>query len=127
MYSDLIGIPFVDGGRDLSGMDCYGLAIEVFKRHNIVLPDYRISCEDASQINQTVNREKQGGRWLRLERPEIPCVIVLRFNRFVWNHVGVYVGAGKMIHTAKKTGVRIERLDHPYWRNRIEGYYIPVR
>lgn len=127
-YADLIGVPFVNRGREVAtGLDCYGLAMEVFKRQGIELPEFWISCEDASRINETVEAEKANGRWARIGRPEAPCIIVLRFNRFEWNHVGVYIGAGKFIHTARKTGVRIERLDHPYWRQRIEGYYIPAR
>ena len=127
-YSDLVGAPFVNGGREVAtGFDCYGLAMEVFRRHSIDLPDYRISCEDASRIDRTVDAEKKGGYWTRLESPIPPCVVVLRFNNHQWNHVAVYIGNGRMIHTARKTGVRIERLDHPYWRQRIEGYYIPAR
>lgn len=127
-YTKLIGIPFVDRGRDpKTGLDCYGLAREVFRMHGIDLPEFWIACEDASHINQTVSNEKESGRWIRLEKPEAPCLVVLRFNNFQWNHVGVYIGGGKFIHTARKTGVRIERLDHPYWRNRIEGFYIPAR
>ena len=127
-YKDLIGIPFVDRGRDPKvGLDCFGLAKEVFRWHGIDLPEFWIACEDASQINRTVGEEKKSGRWARLEKPEVPCLIVLRFNAYKWNHVGVYIGSGRMIHTARKTGGRIERLDHPYWRQRIEGYYIPKR
>ena len=127
-YADLIGVPFANRGRDpKTGLDCYGLAMEVFKRQGIELPEFWISCEDASRINETVGTEKANGRWARIERPKAPCIIVLRFNNHQWNHVGVYIGSGKMLHTARKTGVRIERLDHPYWRQRIEGYYIPAR
>ena len=125
-YSDLIGVPFVNRGRNVStGLDCYGLAMEVFRRQGVELPEFWLSCEDASRINETVGTEKGSGRWTRLEQPEAPCLIVLRFNKFIWNHVGVYIGAGKMLHIAEKTGVRVERLDHPYWRQRTEGYYIP--
>lgn len=127
-YKDLIGVPFANRGREVAtGLDCYGLAMEVFRRQGIELPEFWISCEDASRIDRTVAEEKNGGRWIRLERPEAPCLIVLRFNAFKLNHVGIYIGSGKMLHTARKTGVRIERLDHPYWRQRIEGYYIPKR
>ena len=127
-YEDLLGTPFVNRGRDpKKALDCYGLAKEVFRRYNIDLPEYWISCDDASRINQTVNKEKESGRWIRLEKPQEPSLIVLRFNKHEWNHVGVYIGNGRFIHTAKRTGVRVERLDHPYWRHKIEGYYIPAR
>jgi len=123
MYSDLLGKPFVDGGRGPDSYDCYGLATEIFRRHGIELPDYRISCENASKINSTIDEEKN--KWIECEKPEVPSVVVLRFNSRYFNHVGVYIGSGKFIHTAKKTGVRIDRIDDIYWKNRIEGYYKP--
>ncbi len=127
-YSDLIGVPFANRGREVAtGLDCYGLAMEVFKRQGIELPEFWISCEDASRIDNTIGAEKTSGRWIELKQPKDPCLIALRFNEFKLNHIGVYIGSGKMLHTARKTGVRIERLDHPYWRQRIEGYYIPAR
>ena len=32
MYSDLVGIPFRYGGRDETGMDCWGVVVEWFRR-----------------------------------------------------------------------------------------------
>lgn len=40
-YDDLIGIPFINGGRDRNkGFDCYGLVMEVYRRCGIALPEY---------------------------------------------------------------------------------------
>ncbi len=125
MYRDLLGKLFVNGGRGPDAYDCYGLAQEVFRRHGIELPDYRVSCEDASRINATIEQEKP--LWTELDIPVVPCLVVLRFNSRFYNHVGVYIGKGRFIHTAKKTGVRIDRINDVYWKNRIEGYYLPKR
>ena len=39
-YDDLIGIPYVDYGRDPhKGLDCWGLAMELYRRRGIQLPD----------------------------------------------------------------------------------------
>ena len=39
------------------------------------------------------------------------------------SHVGIYIGSGKFIHAAnEKTGVKLERLDAPYWKQAFEGY-----
>ena len=125
-YTSLIGILRRSLARSKAGLDCC-VPSEVFRWHGIDLPEYWISCKDVSRINQTAEEEKKSGRWIQLEKPRVPCLIYLRFNEFKWNHVGVYIGNGWFIHTAETTGVRKERLDHPYWRNRIEGFYIPVR
>ncbi len=35
------------------------------------------------------------------------------------NHVGLYVGEGKMIHASSSQGVTVTSLDDPYWRARL--------
>lgn len=41
LLEDLIGIPFVYDGRDLrAGVDCWGLAMEIYKRKGRKLPEY---------------------------------------------------------------------------------------
>jgi len=121
---DLIGLPFVDGGRDPeAGLDCWGLSTEVFRRYGITLPDYQISCEDASRIHNEVREQRPF--WHRCEGEiPIPALVVIRFTVYC-DHTGVYIGSGRFIHTCKGIGVNIERIDHPAWAKRIEGFYIP--
>ena len=39
-YTDLIGVPFVNRGRDKNtGFDCYGLVKEVFRRYGYTIPN----------------------------------------------------------------------------------------
>jgi cell wall-associated NlpC family hydrolase len=127
--TDLIGAPFIDGGRGPEGYDCWGLVCEVFRREGIILRDYRefsLSCHDSEGFSGIFSDE--AGRWTRREPPDIPipAVVTIRFNHPVFvNHVGVYVGDGKFLHTRDKTGACIERIDAPHWRNRIEGFYTP--
>ncbi len=128
--NDLIGVPFVDGGRDkTTGFDCWGLALEVFRRHGVSLPDYKIGCTESSRIDSKMTDERP--LWLRIDNgggKDIPCpaLVVIRFNTGVLcNHVGVYIGAGRFIHTRQKVGANIDRIDSPAWRRIIEGYYIP--
>ena len=61
--------------------------------------------------------EKEIITWTELDEPEIPCMVA--FGSDVINHVGVYIGEGKFIHTTKRLGsVVIERLDNPLYGNR---------
>jgi cell wall-associated NlpC family hydrolase len=125
-FTDLIGVPFVDGGRDKNGCDCYGLARMVFKRCGIVLPDYRICCDDTHLINGQIATQRQ--RWIRCEPPNlpVPCLVVIRFNHpTLCNHTGVYIGEGRFIHTRKKIGVNIDFVDGLLWKRKIEGFYVP--
>jgi cell wall-associated NlpC family hydrolase len=122
--NDLIGLPFIDGGRDPAvGLDCWGLSTEVFRRYGINLPDYKISCEDASRIHSEVEEQREGWRRCEHEIP-VPALVVIRFTVYC-DHTGVYIGQGRFIHTRKGLGVNIDRVDNPAWAKRIEGFYVP--
>jgi len=126
--NDLIGVPFVDGGRDKkTGFDCWGLALEVFRRHGVSLPDYKIGCTESSVINSEININRPFWKHIdEMEEIPVPALVVIRFNTgTLCNHVGVYIGGGRFIHTRLKIGVNIDRVDSPAWRRIIEGYYIP--
>lgn len=122
----LLGIPFMDRGRGPCGFDCWGLVMEIFRRCGIILPDYRICCTDLSGIDAKVGEQR--GAWTTCDPGAlpIPSLVVMRFNSpGLINHVGTYIGAGRFIHTAEKMGVNIDRVDHPYWKRHIEGFYTP--
>ena len=123
-YSDLIGIPFVNGGRDLSGCDCWGLTLLAFKKHGINLIDYRISCFASNLIDLQVESDKSA--WRKISEPTEPCLMVMRIDSDapdLASHIGTYIRRGRFLHTMIKRNSVIERIDHPYFVNRIEGFY----
>lgn len=122
-YDDLIGIPFVDGGRDPeSGLDCWGLVKEAFRRQGCEVPDYHISAIEAADIAGTMKRQEDD--WIRLDGPRVGCLVLLRLTPGLWaNHVGIYVGDGRFLHAYLPTGVCVDRLQR--WQSRIVGYYSP--
>lgn len=121
-YDDLIGVPFVDGGRDKSGMDCWGLVKEAFRRQGCEVPDYHISAVEAADIAGTMKRQEDD--WVRLDGPHVGCLVLLRLTPGCWaNHVGICLGDGKFLHAYVATGVCIDRLRR--WQSRIVGYYSP--
>ncbi len=121
---DLIGIPFVDGGRDLSGADCWGVVMLTFAKYGISIPDFSISCFDSLKINQKIDEQRK--HWKRLEKPEVPCLIVFRTdskNPRVCCHCGVFIRSDYFLHTFKKRNACIEPINHILWKNKIEGFY----
>jgi len=119
-----IGVPFANGGRDFDGADCWGMVMLTFGEFGIKLPDYKISCFDTDEINNQVDLERV--EWLPLTKPEVPCLIVMRIDKDVpeaCNHLGVFIGNGRFIHTLKKQNSIQERINHPYFSKKIEGFY----
>lgn len=123
--NDLIGVPFIDRGRDPRvGLDCWGLVLEVYRRAGIELADYQICCEDASRIGVEIDTQRSA--WSRIEAPlPVPALVVMRLGSPYCNHTGIHIGGGRFIHTRSGVGVNIDRIDSVNWRHRIEGFYTP--
>ena len=125
-YDDLIGVPFVDGGRTKDGLDCWGLAMILLERQGYPVPDYPIQATAVQEIADALKDGSECGGYERLNAPECGCIVLLRLSMDVWaNHVGICIGHGRFIHAYSKTGVCIDRLSR--WRSRIVGYYRPRR
>ncbi|MCM0760660.1 C40 family peptidase [Sporomusa sphaeroides DSM 2875] len=122
MFEDLLGLPFVDGGRGPDKYDCWGLACEVYRRHGIELPDYRISAYDTRKIGQQITNSLPDYIEVKYPLP-VPCLMAIRVNGSYASHVGVYVGNGQFIHAYQPTGVVIDRIKR--WQSSIVGFYVP--
>ena len=121
-YDDLVGTPFVDGGRSKEGIDCWGLAKEMFSRQGIKVNDYNISAMNSIKVS----RELKGNEpyWEKLSAAQKGCLVLLRLDCQGWaNHVGVCIDENRFIHAYRRTGVVIDRLSK--WKSRIVGYYKP--
>lgn len=122
--NDLIGIPFADGGRSASGVDCWGLVMLVYGRLGVTLPDYRISAFASEQIGRTIDRDK--AQWRSVDAPEPGDVILMSLDAAlpgVLTHCAVFIGGDRAVHALDRVGVHVFRIDGPLWRNKIEGFY----
>lgn len=104
--ADLIGVPFVEFGRDIkNGLDCYGLAIEVERRLGKTLKDVALEKFDRAKVERTaptLNVKK-----LRLD--EISEGVILEFYGLQDKrlHVAVALDKSTFIHATENQGVRI--------------------
>ena len=104
-FTDLIGTPFANHGRDVKqGLDCYGVVREVYRRYGYDVPEYDADYK---------------------EEPAAPCLVAIRFGSpdGVVNHTAVYIGGGMFIHARERIGVCIDRISSPAWRRVIVGFY----
>jgi cell wall-associated NlpC family hydrolase len=127
--SGLIGIPFLDQGRDPAvGLDCWGMFMEVQRRFGNHVPDFRIPCKATPQIGEIVSSEL--GKWERIEEPEAGCAVLMAISPEmpdVVQHFGVYIGNGKFLHTLEKTGAIVSRVGDAFWSKKIRGFYRWIR
>lgn len=101
--TDLLGIPYKDHGRDATGYDCYGLAIEVSRRYgyklnDVIYEDHNLdlSAENIPTLNVTPIDTPREGALL-----EMNCGNEL--------HIGVAINSREFIHMTR-TGCRINQI-----------------
>lgn len=121
--ANLVGKQFQDGGRGPDVYDCWGLAADVFRRCGTDLPDYKISCDASPEVSAQMSAERPNWQRCDVVKP-VPSLIVFS-DRGLCAHCGVYIGNGRFIHAHERNGVEIVSVNHPFWKNRIEGFYIP--
>lgn len=124
---DLISSVYVPGGRDpATGLDCYGLLLEVFRRLGVGLPDV------AADWSPTWADESPGdlvaqlhAPWSEVSRPyRAGDVVVIKWpSKDLPDHVGVLVDdrGTRMIHALLGTGTAVWKLSRV--RQWVHGVY----
>lgn len=124
LVSDLIGKPFLNGGRGPAEYDCWGLTVAAMQRYGWSLPEYHISAFDFDLIDAVISRQRSA--WIELDQPQAGCVVVMRFGvQNLVNHIGTAIGDGLILHTRAKTGSVIERLNSPVFKAILRGFFLP--
>lgn len=101
-----IGTPYVWGGNDLnSGVDCSGLVQQVFRHYGIELP--RTTYEQIGEGSPVGMKGLKPG----------DLVFFDTSSQSGADHVGIYLGGGRMIHTPRP-GKSVEVVDM------TKGYYL---
>lgn len=106
--SDLIGIPFLEYGRTLKGLDCYGLAIEVYKRYGKTLEDVTpkaiLTIKDDEYLYLPQLNIK--------ETKKLKEAVLLEFyTKENYLHVGVALDTKTFIHCTQNAGVKISSFN----------------
>ena len=124
---DFVGLPFRTRGRDLAGVDCWGLVVLVY-RHclNIELPSYddhylSLSRAEREHRASIINGEKT--RWLPVSEP-LTMSVALFSQGGLPTHIGVVVDKRSMLHVHYGIDSVVEDFTTPKWHQRHMGFYI---
>lgn len=118
-----VGLPFLDLGRDTSGLDCWGLVKLIYGQElGIELPDYFTysSVTDFEEVEATILRVKAS--WDKVEIPAEKDVVLFNCANQPL-HVGVVVNRYQFLHSPQGDFTRIESFKSGIWNKRLEGFY----
>jgi cell wall-associated NlpC family hydrolase/LysM repeat protein len=103
------GVRYRWGGTTAKGFDCSGFVSTVYRQHGVSLP--RTSRSMASTAGTPVSLKD-------LKPGDLVFFKTRRSSRI--NHVGIYQGDGKFIHSSSgQGGVRVDRLDSGYYSKTV--------
>lgn len=124
-------VPYVEGGRNKEGFDCWGLVVVLYKHfYNISLneyPDITLpSIKECSGTSEKLKVElKNQTDFYEVVSAEFGDVILLNVYGEPL-HIGFCLDNEAMLHTDRKHGVAIENFTGLKWNRKIAGFYRAV-
>jgi len=106
---DKVGSRYEPGSTGPNSFDCSGFVYYVFKKNGIKIP--RVSAKQA-EISEKLSRDK-------LEKGDIVCFDTS--NKGHINHVGIYLGDGRFIHSTlvRAYSVTVSNLNKGFYKDKF--------
>lgn len=119
-----VGIPYKHQGRDIFGLDCWGLIKLIYKDMlgiDIwdIGEDYTKEWSWEGKDYFIENYQKQ---WERVTEPRLFDGVLINNGKGIANHAGIMLDKTKFIHCIK-VGVVISKVTDKRWKDKIAGYF----
>lgn len=116
-------VPYKHQGRDLSGLDCYGLIISIYADLGIKLFDIEEDyAPDWSWKNKNYFLENAHKDWEEVRSAKLFDVVGFKNSKGTMNHAGVMLDENRFINTCK-AGTVVCKLTDATWVKRLAGFY----
>ena len=108
-----IGVPYRSGSKNKNGTDCSGMSAGIYKEaFNITLsPNSQMQLENDCKMEVEKDEIQQGDL----------VFFSSKNSKSKINHVGIYLKDSKFIHASSSKGVRVDRIDVGYWKEKWVG------
>ncbi len=122
VIAQMIGVPFKEKGRDLSGFDCWGACRHGLQHaFGIAVPSYTESyttTREGEEIAALISQASMGWDEVPIMEAQPGDVLILRIKGYPW-HCGLLVEPPYFVHADRATGTVMERWDCIRWSQRI--------
>lgn len=119
MVDALLGCPYVPGGSDMGGADCWGI-VELWYSHVLGIDlDDRAAHPPGHEGVQA--GFEAAAHWEAIEAPENNCLVVMRAGHLNAGHAGVYLD-GRLLHSDESAGCVFQPVSDRFIRSKISGY-----
>jgi cell wall-associated NlpC family hydrolase len=117
-----LGIPYRNHGRNIDGLDCYGLIIFIYKDFGIELFDIDADYDDDwSWDGHNLLMENVHFDWEEIKEQEQFCIVAFENGKGIVNHAGIMLDTDRFLHCCK-AGVVVSRLSN-FKEKRFAGFY----
>lgn len=121
-----VGLPFVDGGRTMTGVDCWGLVrLVLWRERRVDVPTYgEISALDLVARARAFRSRQAERPWqvVDVEPEPFDVVLICAPDRPVIAHVGIMTDGCNFLHVERASDSVITPVSHLLYRDRILGY-----
>lgn len=127
-WNEYVGVPFLERGRNLDGVDCWGLVQLILQEQFAIkvpdLLDEYYTTGDAEHNQQIVLNQEAEWRadWQQVSEAKEGDIVVLRVNGLPV-HVGLVIQPGMFIHCWRKANTTIESYRSAHWTNRVDSFW----
>lgn len=124
-FDDYVGLPFLEGGRDRAGIDCWGILRLVYaERFGVDLPSFTGAYTLADKQATTDLMAGHMGPWREVKdgSEKIGDGLLMAARRSP-SHIGIVVGNGRVLHIESRAGSVIEEYRASRLRRRLLGFY----
>lgn len=123
-FEKYIGIPFIDGGRDWQGVDCWGLVrLVLMVERQIIVPSYGdISAQELAKVAKEVAGESSKEPWHPIIRA-LPLDVAVMHRRRAPIHVGIMADSSHLLHIEVATSTVLVEVTHPSVSFRSISYF----
>lgn len=113
---DFVGLPYDEWGRNPDvGLDCWSLPNTIYSTMGAPLPPRPSSCMPVAWCEA---RLIEFG-WKKVDRPQRFDLLIFRYPFRAVNHLGIFLGARRFLHTTPKTGACISTIGQGWLRSLV--------